>query len=54
MDSFYYTASAISLGSLVGVISPGGLDAVLAAQATFAVIAALAYVVVRRRNGRDA
>jgi hypothetical protein len=55
MDSFYYTASAISIGSLVGVLHPGGIDAVLAAQATFAVIAALGYVIVRRRrNGRGA
>jgi hypothetical protein len=54
MDPFYYTAFAISLGSLVGVLHPGGLDALLATQATFAVIAALGYVIVRRRNGRDA
>jgi hypothetical protein len=50
MDPFYYTASAISVGSLLGVLHPGDLEAVLAAQAVFATIAALGYVVVRRRN----
>jgi hypothetical protein len=55
MDPFYYIASAISVGSLVGVLHPGGLAAVLATQATFTVIAALGYIIVRRRrNGRGA
>ena len=55
MDSLYYTASAISIGSLVGVLHPGGLAAILATQATFTVIAALGYIIVRRRgSGRDA
>ena len=40
----------------MGVLYPGGLDAVLAAQAAFAVIAVLGYIIVRRReetrNGR--
>jgi hypothetical protein len=52
-DPFYYTAMTIFVGAVIGVLHPGDLDAVLAAQAAFAVIAALVYVVVRRRrNGR--
>jgi hypothetical protein len=55
MDPFYYTASAISVGSLVGVLHPGSLAAVLATQATFTVIATLGYIIVRRRrSGRVA
>jgi hypothetical protein len=55
MDAFYYTNSAVSVGAVIGIFYPGDIEAVLAAQATFAVIAALGYVVVRRRrNGRAA
>jgi len=54
-DPFYYTAMTIFVGAVIGILYPGDLEAVLAAQAVFAVIAALGYVVVRRdRNRRDA
>ncbi len=54
-DPFYYTAMTIFVGAVIGILSPGDLEAVLAAQAVFAVIAALGYVAVRRhRNRRDA
>ena len=53
-DPFYYTAMTIFVGAVIGLFS-ANFDAVLAAQAVFAVIAALGYVVVRRhRNRRDA
>jgi hypothetical protein len=52
-DPFYYTASTIFVGAVIGLLYPEDLEAVLAAQSVFAVIAALGYVLVRRRrNGR--
>jgi hypothetical protein len=47
-DPFYYTAMTIFVGAVIGILHPGDIEAVLAAQATFAVLAALGYVVVRR------
>jgi hypothetical protein len=44
------TNSAVSVGAAIGILYPGDIEAVLAAQAVFAVIAALGYVVVRRRR----
>jgi hypothetical protein len=49
-DPSYYTAMTIFVGAVIGILYPGGLEAVLAAQAVFVVIAALGYVAVRRRR----